>query len=564
MLERLRPELDELGIALDWSPIDLVGITAWRRGEPFGPERTRNLERLSRELGVPVAMPTHWMDSRAAMAVAVGLGGARAGDEARWRDAVWSWVYQDARSLDEPGALDAIASRAAVAAGAPDARGLEEIERRTATAHAAGVRGVPTFLLDAWPVGIGIQEQETMLDFLRRFAAEEARRARAELISRIAAAGPRTGRRQPGGRPADGGRGRSGAVVYSDSAVSGPSPSSSNAIAGRLHVGTAASGDLRWALADLTPLVEEARLLRDLSPLAAIGFGQLLTAAVLLTRLVSKDPLRLVLEVRGDGPLGHVRAEADTHGRVRGLVERNLAERARAPIVAGGDGAGAERASPDLGTGTLRVVRQMRKQNYESRVSLVEGGVARNVVHFLEQSEQIRSAVMLGVLTRPAGVVVGGGLIVEALPGADRALVRGLEARIAQLPSISGLLEDGGPWGAARSRPRRGRARDARGAPAHPHLRLRSRALPRPPARAGGARARAPRRRSRARGAVQLLRGGVPLPGRRSAHCAMTRREPVTDARRSPATAAGNEEQRNTGTRSRARCGSSGRTRSIA
>ena len=205
---------------------------------------------------------------------------------------------------------------------------------------------------------------------------------------------------------------------------------------GTLSVGTAARGDLRWALADLTPLVEEARLQRDLSPLAAIGLGQLLTAAVLLTRLISKQPLRLVLEVRGDGPLGHVRAEADTQGRVRGLVERRLAERSP----------GDETLTPELGTGTLRVVRQQRKQNYESRVALVEGGVARNVAHFLEQSEQIRSAVMLGVLTRPQGVVAGGGLIVEALPGADPTLVRGLEARIPRIPSVSGVLEDGGPW----------------------------------------------------------------------------------------------------------------------
>lgn len=223
-------------------------------------------------------------------------------------------------------------------------------------------------------------------------------------------------------------------MVYADEAVS--DPPSNNAIVGKLHVGTAANGDLRWALADMTPLVEEARVLRDLSPLAAIGLGQLLTAAVLLTRLVSKDPLRLVLEVRGDGPLGRLRAEADTIGRVRGLVERRLAERP----------AGAERATPELGTGTFRVVRQMKTRNYESRVSLVDGGVASNVVHFLEQSEQIRSAVMLGVLARPAGVVAGGGLIVEALPGADPVLVRRLEERIPNLPSVSGLLEDGGPW----------------------------------------------------------------------------------------------------------------------
>ena len=205
---------------------------------------------------------------------------------------------------------------------------------------------------------------------------------------------------------------------------------------GRLHVGTAARGDLRWALADLTPLVEEARILRDLSPLAAIGLGQLLTAAVLLTRLVSKEPLRLVLDVRGDGPLGRIRAEADTQGRVRGLVERRLAERA----------AGDDSATPSLGEGTLRVVRQQRQRNYESRVTLVEGGVARNVAHFLEQSEQIHSAVLLGVLARPQGVVAGGGLILEALPGADRDLVRRLEARIPQIPSVSALLEGGGPW----------------------------------------------------------------------------------------------------------------------
>jgi predicted DsbA family dithiol-disulfide isomerase len=173
VLGRLGRELDELGVELDWMPIDLVGITAWRRGEPFGPDRTRNLERLSQELDVEVATPSHWMDSRAALAIAIELAGARNGEEERWREAVWSWVYENARSLDEAGALDAIASRAAVAIEAPSPQAIEEVERRTAEAHAAGVRGVPTFLLDAWPVGIGIQERDTMLDFLRRFAARK-------------------------------------------------------------------------------------------------------------------------------------------------------------------------------------------------------------------------------------------------------------------------------------------------------------------------------------------------------------------------------------------------------
>jgi predicted DsbA family dithiol-disulfide isomerase len=172
VLGRLAPELDALGIELDWWPIDLVGITAWQRGEPYGPGRTSNLERLSRELDVPVVMPPHWMDSRPAMAVALELAASRA-DEERWRAAVWSWVYEQGRVLDAAQALDEIAARASLPIAEPSAQALEEVERRTTQAHAAGVRGVPTFLLGVWPVGIGIQEPETMLDFLRRFAAKK-------------------------------------------------------------------------------------------------------------------------------------------------------------------------------------------------------------------------------------------------------------------------------------------------------------------------------------------------------------------------------------------------------
>jgi predicted DsbA family dithiol-disulfide isomerase len=172
VLGRLSSELDALGIALQWLPIDLVEITAWRRGEPFGPERTHNLERLAGELGVAVVTPRHWMDSRPAMAIAAGLARAPE-EERRWREAVWSWVYEEACSLEQPGALDAIASRAEVRIVAPSAEALAEVARRTAAALAAGVRGVPTFLLDAWPVGLGVQEEETMLDFLRRFAAKK-------------------------------------------------------------------------------------------------------------------------------------------------------------------------------------------------------------------------------------------------------------------------------------------------------------------------------------------------------------------------------------------------------
>ena len=205
---------------------------------------------------------------------------------------------------------------------------------------------------------------------------------------------------------------------------------------GTLRLGHAADSQLRWVLADVAELVETARVERDLSPLAAIGFGQMLAAATMLTRLTAKRPMRMLLEAAGDGPLGRVRAEADTLGHLRGLVEHRLA----ATTDDSGD-------ASELGAGTFRVIRHTDNRNYESKVALVPGGVARNVANFLGISEQVRSAVLLGVQARATGIVAGGGLIVQAMPDADPRVVRSLEDRLETLPGASLLLEEEGADG---------------------------------------------------------------------------------------------------------------------
>src|SRR5436309_14242633 len=89
---------------------------------------------------------------------------------------------------------------------------------------------------------------------------------------------------------------------------------------GRLQLGLAGAGALRWAVADVTDIVEEARGRLDLSPVAAAALGRSLAGAALLLRLAAKTPTRLVLEIRGDGPLGRVIADADQEGNLRGMV----------------------------------------------------------------------------------------------------------------------------------------------------------------------------------------------------------------------------------------------------
>ena len=213
---------------------------------------------------------------------------------------------------------------------------------------------------------------------------------------------------------------------------------------GQLRVGLAAGGQLRWATAEMTEIVETARQRRDLSPLASVALGQMMTGAGLILRLQSKTPVRLILDSQGDGPLGRVTAEADDRGRLRGSV---TVPQAQISSQEGGAGRGID-ASLGLGEGNIKVIRQMPNITYESVVPLLEGkGVSQQLTHFLQQSDQTKSALLLGVLVKPTGVAAAGGLIVEALPGADDDLLQTLEVTFESVPSVSRCLEEEGTEG---------------------------------------------------------------------------------------------------------------------
>ncbi|HEX6199236.1 MAG TPA: Hsp33 family molecular chaperone HslO [Thermoanaerobaculia bacterium] len=206
---------------------------------------------------------------------------------------------------------------------------------------------------------------------------------------------------------------------------------------GALEMGLAGGGWLRYGVADLGEVVEEARVRLDLSPIAAVALGRSMAAAALLLRLAEKTPSRLVLEVRGSGPLRSVLAETDEAGHLRGTVGN---PRVDLPHGEGGKLA----VGAAVGAGTLRVVRELAGGSYASQVELVSGEIGLDVAHFLRQSEQTRSAVLLGVLTRPEGVAGAGGLIVELLPGAPEEVISTLEGNLARVAGVSRLLEEGG------------------------------------------------------------------------------------------------------------------------
>jgi len=207
---------------------------------------------------------------------------------------------------------------------------------------------------------------------------------------------------------------------------------------GSIRLGVAAGMDLRWAAVDLTAAVEEARLRHDLSPVAAAALGRALAGAVLLLNLSARACRRLMVTVTGDGPLGRVLAEADADGNLRGMVGDP-----RVDLPAGPEGKLPVGAA--IGKGFLKVLRELADGAlYESQVELVTGELGLDLAHFLEQSEQTPSAVLVGVLEGPEGVRAAGGMIVEVMPDAGAGSVAALERNLSGVGGVSRRLESGG------------------------------------------------------------------------------------------------------------------------
>jgi molecular chaperone Hsp33 len=67
--------------------------------------------------------------------------------------------------------------------------------------------------------------------------------------------------------------------------------------------------------------------------------------------------------------------------------------------------------------------------------------VAQDLTRYLAGSEQISSAVLLGVLNRRDGVAAAGGIVVQGFPHASEESIERIEQRIRQAPPLSTLLD---------------------------------------------------------------------------------------------------------------------------
>ena len=187
-------------------------------------------------------------------------------------------------------------------------------------------------------------------------------------------------------------------------------------------------------------VVERAREIHGLSPTASAALGRTLCGASMLGELMKEDDASLTIRVNGGGPVGSVIAVSDNGGNVRGYVTEPKAD-----LPLRGDGK--LNVGGLVGTnGMLTVSRDIGlKEPYVGSTELVTGEIAEDLAQYMVESEQIPSAVGLGVLVDTDRTIkAAGGFIVQLMPGAPEELITKLEENIFVMDQLTTVLAEDG------------------------------------------------------------------------------------------------------------------------
>lgn len=195
--------------------------------------------------------------------------------------------------------------------------------------------------------------------------------------------------------------------------------------------------DIIGAACLTTNLVNEARRMHGTYPTATAALGRVLTGCELMAALLDPEQ-RVAIKFEGDGPLKKIIAEADGTGAVRGYVavpEVNLPPRAGKLDVSGALGK----------NGFLTVSKDLRiKVPYRGIVRLYSGEIASDIAYYYTESEQVPSAVGLGVFVEPQGdVSAAGGFLIQSLPAAEEKSIDTIIERIAGMVSVTLQIREG-------------------------------------------------------------------------------------------------------------------------
>jgi molecular chaperone Hsp33 len=197
-----------------------------------------------------------------------------------------------------------------------------------------------------------------------------------------------------------------------------------------------ADDTVRGVMLNATRMVNEMRWNHQLGVLETLTLGHAYMGTALMS-VSLKGNDRISMQIECSGPIKGLSVEANAFGEVRGYLKQ-----VPIPLTEPLENFN---LSPFFGAGFLSVIKFLEdaKQPFMGKVMLEHGSLARDLAVYHLKSEQIATAFTLSIKFDRDGEVQGaGGMMFQALPGADNEVLAKLEQQIGALPSIGEAVID--------------------------------------------------------------------------------------------------------------------------
>ena len=197
----------------------------------------------------------------------------------------------------------------------------------------------------------------------------------------------------------------------------------------------ALNNEIRVFIVDTSELIEEVRQLHRLLPTSTAALGRVMSVASIMGSMLKDDKERLKIEIRGNGEIKSIFVDTYNNGNVRGLISNTqsiMINEVTNKLDVGGA----------IGEGTLKVIKETEGQlPFVSQIDLQTGEIGDDFVFYFAQSEQIPSALSVGVLVNEdLSVASAGALLFQVLPSASDESISIVENIVSNLKPISTLL----------------------------------------------------------------------------------------------------------------------------
>ena len=201
--------------------------------------------------------------------------------------------------------------------------------------------------------------------------------------------------------------------------------------------------EISVSVLETTDMVNDAIGIHKLSPVCAAALGRTMTVSTFMSSNLKSQKDKLYVTVAGDGLGGKISVCGNGELQMRGTIENPQVD---IPLN--------DKGKLDVAlcvgkNGRITITKSMGlKEPYSGSAKIVTGEIAEDFTSYYALSEQIPTAIALGVKIGKQLTCVGaGGVIIQALPFASEKSLQMAEDIMKKLSSVSTLIEKGGAEG---------------------------------------------------------------------------------------------------------------------